>query len=75
MSFSSKFPSWHHPKCLCATAMQSHLQRCWDPPNRATGSHVGMTGSKRLEFNVRLLLLFGLLHEISEDCVVNKDRR
>lgn len=37
-SFSSKFPSWHHPQCLCGTAMQSHLQRCWDPLIRQQGA-------------------------------------
>jgi len=75
LSFSTKFPSWHHPQRLCATAIQSHLQRCWDPPNRATGSDVGMTGLERLEFNVKLLLLFGLLHEVAVAGLVNKARR
>lgn len=75
LSFSTKFPNWHRPQRLCATAMQSHLQRCWDPPNQATGNDISMTRSERLEFNWRLLLLFGLLREVSTDGLVNRDGR
>lgn len=73
LSFPTKFPSWHRPKRLCTTAMESHLQRCWDSPNGPGGTDVSTTASGRLQFNVRLLLLFGLLPEVSMDSLVNKD--
>lgn len=73
LSFPTKFPSWHRPKRLCATAMESRLQRCWDSPNGPTGNSGSMTGSGRLHFNVRLLLLCGLLPKVSMDSLVNKD--
>lgn len=62
----SPVPVWHSHAKPSSKVLGS--------PNQATGSRVNMTGCERLEFNVRLLLLFGPLHEISVDSVVNKDR-
>lgn len=48
MEFLLQIPQLAHPQCLCATAMQSHLQ---GSPDRASGSVVSMTAWERLAFN------------------------